>query len=129
RATLRMVHLDDGAGRAQRLVLRQLLHGQDRPAWDVVFVQDLHGLKFAFRYRPLLDARENLVEARQARRRLGIVGVRLPARLTNHVADRLPDGSLRDEVDIGVGIGLPAFAFEDTARLATTGVVARTRHR
>src|SRR5215510_1055011 len=55
--------------------------------------------------------------------------MRLPARLADHVADGLPDGSLRNEVDVGVGIPLPAFAFEDATRLATAGIVARPRHR
>src|SRR5262245_16740718 len=124
-----MVHIDNGTGRAQRLVLRQLLHGQDGSAGNVVFVEDLHGLEFAFRGRPLLDASENFIEARQARRWLGVVGMRLPARLTGHIADGLPHGRLCDEVDVGVGIGLPAFAFEDASGLAAAGIVARARHR
>src|SRR5262245_9740445 len=55
--------------------------------------------------------------------------MRLPAGLADHVADGLPNGCLRDEVDVGVGIGLPAFAFEDASGLAAPGVITRPRHR
>src|ERR1700761_7690122 len=53
----------------------------------------------------------------------------LPGGLADHVADFLPDRRLRDEIDVGVGIGLPAFAFQDAAGLATAGIVAGARHR
>src|SRR3979411_2176535 len=53
----------------------------------------------------------------------------LPAGLADHVADLLPDRRLGDEVDIGVGIGLPALAFQDAARRAAAGIIAGARHR
>src|SRR6516162_2070353 len=53
----------------------------------------------------------------------------LPGGLADHVADLLPHRRLRDEIDVGVGIGLPALAFEDAAGLATAGVVGGARHR
>src|SRR6185312_3367856 len=53
----------------------------------------------------------------------------LPAGLTDDVADPLPDRGLGDEIDVGVGIGLPALAFQDAAGLAAAGIVAGTWHR
>src|SRR3546814_2883341 len=35
---------------------------------------------------------------------------------------------LGDEVDVGVGVGLPALALDDPARLAAAGVVTGARH-
>ena len=116
-----MVDLDHGAGGAQRLVLRDLLHRQDRAAGDVVLVEDVHRLELCLRHRPLLDAREDLVEPRQPGRRLGVIRMGLPAGLADHVADLLPHRRLGDEIDVGVGIGLPALAFEDAAGLAAAG--------
>src|SRR5438876_640107 len=49
--------------------------------------------------------------------------MRLPAGLADHVADLLPHRCLGDEIDVGVGIGLPALAFEDTAGLAAAGAL------
>src|SRR5262249_30599902 len=62
------------------------------------------------------------------RRRRGIVRIGFPFRLADHVADRAPDRRLRDEIDVGVRIGLPAFALEDPAGLAATGIIAGARH-
>src|SRR5262249_39068542 len=47
----------------------------------------------------------------------------------DQVADRTPYRRLGDEVDVGVGILLPALAFEDPARLAAAGIVAGARNR
>src|SRR3546814_5999904 len=44
-AALRMVDLDDGAGRAQARLLGQLLHGEDRAAGDVQRVAGRHDLR------------------------------------------------------------------------------------
>src|SRR5207237_2835480 len=44
-------------------------------------------------------------------------------------ADVLPYRCLRDEIDIGIGVGLPSFALEDPARLPTARRVAGTRDR
>ena len=52
----------------------------------------------------------------------------LPAGLADHVADLLPHRRLGDEIDVGVGIGLPALALEDAAGLAAAGIVAGARH-
>src|SRR5262249_60756085 len=66
---------------------------------------------------------------RQPRRRRSVIGVGLPLRLADQVADFAPDRRLGDEIDVGVGIGLPALAFEDPAGLATAGIIAGARHR
>ncbi len=60
---------------------------------------------------------------------LGVIGMGLPARLADHIADLLPDRSLGDEIDVGVGIGLPALALQDAPGLAAAGIVAGARHR
>src|SRR5262252_5862880 len=123
-----MIHFDHRAGFAQRLILGDLFHRQDRTARDVVFVEDLHRFKFGLGLRPLLDRVEDLAQARQPRRRRGIVRIGFPFRLADYVADRAPDRRLRDEIDVGVRIGLPAFALEDPAGLAATGIIAGARH-
>src|ERR1700682_3750979 len=53
----------------------------------------------------------------------------LPAGLADHVADLLPDRRLGDEIEVSVGIGFPALAFEDAAGLAAAGIIAGARHR
>ena len=112
-----MIDLDHGAGGAQRLVLDDLLHRQDRAAGDVVLVEDFHRLELGLGHRPLFDAGEDLVEARQPGRRLGVVGMGLPAGFADHVADLLPHRRLGDEIEVSVGIGLPALALDDAAGL------------
>src|SRR5260370_841664 len=128
-AALGMIDLDHGAGGAQRLIFGELLHRQDRPAGDVVPVENLHRLEFGLRHGPLLDAREDFVEPRQARRRLGVIGMGLPAGLADDIANLLPHWRLGDEADVGVGIGLPALALQNPARLAAPGIITPPRHR
>src|SRR5207248_1906410 len=53
----------------------------------------------------------------------------LPAGLADDVANFLPDRRLGDEIDVGVGIVLPAFALQDAARLTAAGIIAGARHR
>ncbi len=53
----------------------------------------------------------------------------LPAGLADDIADLLPDRRLGDEIDVSVGIGLPALALQDPAGLTAAGIVARARHR
>src|SRR6202011_4744990 len=52
----------------------------------------------------------------------------LPAGLADDIANLLPDRRLGDEVDVGIGIGLPALALQNAARLAAAGIVAGARH-
>ena len=61
-------------------------------------------------------------------RRLGVIGMGLPAGLADDVADLLPDRRLGDEVDVGIGIGLPALALQDAAGLPAAGIIAGARH-
>src|SRR5437870_5077044 len=55
--------------------------------------------------------------------------MRLPAGFADHVANLLPHRRLGNEVDVGVGIGLPALALQDPARLAAAGIIAGARRR
>src|SRR6202012_1841020 len=59
----------------------------------------------------------------------GVIRMGLPAGLADDVADLLPDRRLGDEVDVGIGIGLPALALENAARLTAAGIIAGARHR
>src|SRR6516225_5787658 len=124
-----VIDLDHGAGLAQRRLLGDLLHRQDRADRDVDRVADVHDLELGLGHGPLLDRIEDVTQPRQPRRRRGVVGIGLPFRLADEVADRAPYGRLRDEIDVGVGIVLPALAFEDPAGLAAAGIVAGARHR
>src|SRR5690606_21039150 len=87
----RMIDTCERAGDVQRLVFGNLLHREDRTAGDVDLVEDFHGLELALGHGPLLDLAENLVETRQTRRRLGVIGVILPFGLADHIAYRSPD--------------------------------------
>src|SRR5436190_1773822 len=128
-AAFGVIDFDHSAGLAQRRLLGDLLHREDRPNRDVNAVADVHDLEFALGHGPLLDSIEDVAQPRQARRRGGIVGIALPLRLADEIADRAPYRRLGDEIDVGVGIVLPTLAFEDPAGLAAAGVVAGARHR
>ena len=52
-----------------------------------------------------------------------------PLLLADDLADRRPHRRLGDEVDVGVGVGLPALALEHRARLAAARGIAGARHR
>src|SRR5262244_2361011 len=124
-----VIDLDHGAGFAQRRLLGDLLHRQDRADRDVDRVADVHDLELGLGHGPLLDRIEDVAQPRQPRRRRGVVGIGLPFRLADEVADRAPYRRLGDEIDVGVRIVLPALAFEDPAGLAAAGVVPGARHR
>src|SRR3546814_11322288 len=76
---------------------------------------------------PLLDGVEDLRDLVEAGLRLDVSRVFLPLRLADEVADVAPHRRLGDEVDVGVGVGLPALALDDPARLAAAGVVTGAR--
>ena len=59
-----MIDLHDRAGLPERLILGDLLHGKNRAARDVMFVEDVHRLELVVLHRPRLDAREDFVEVR-----------------------------------------------------------------
>src|SRR5262249_35402611 len=125
----RVIDLHHGAGLAQRLLLGELLHRQDRPNRNVERIAQLHDLELGLGHGPLLDRVEDVPQPRQPLRRRGIVGTGLPLGLADEAADLLPHRRLGDEVHVGIGIGLPAFALHDPPRLATAGIVAGARHR
>ena len=91
-------------------------------------LQNVHGLELGLGHGPLFDAREDRVQLRQARLRRREFRIGFPGRLADHVADRLPHRRLRNEVDVSVGIVLPALALQNAARLAAAGIVARARN-
>ena len=107
-AARRMIDLDHGAGLAQRLLLGDLLHREDRPDRNVDRVAFLHDLELGHGHGPFLDRREDRLEARQARVRRRVVRIGLPLRLADQVADLAPHRRLGDEIDVGVGIGPPS---------------------
>src|ERR1700761_4167028 len=123
-----MVDFDQRAGRIKRLVLGDLLHRQDRPARNVVLVENFHRLELGLGHGPGFDTREDLVEMRQALGWRRIVRISLPTRLADHIANLLPDGSLGDEIEIGVRIVFPTLALENTSRLTATGIITGTWH-
>src|SRR5581483_11561402 len=92
-------------------------------------VADLHDLELGLGHGPLLDAIEDRLELRQPRLRRGIFRISLPGRFSDQIADLPPHRRLGDEIDVGVGIGLPASAFKQPSRLTAAGVVAGARHR
>src|SRR5262245_32812325 len=128
-AARRMIDLDHRAGRAQRRLLGDLLHGQDRADRNIDRVAEIHYLEFGLGHGPGFDGREDVLEPRQPRRRRRVVGIGLPLGLADQIADCAPHRRLSDEIDVGVGIGLPALAFEDPAWLAAARIVAGARHR
>src|ERR1700686_600526 len=58
-ATLGMIDLDHGSRLPQRRLLGDLLHRQDRAAWDVVLVEQLHRLELGLGLGPLFDLAED----------------------------------------------------------------------
>ena len=124
----RMIDLDHRAGGAQRLILGKFLHGKDGADRDIDGIAEIHHLELGLGHRPLLDAREDSVQLRQASRGSCVFGIGLPGRFANEVADFLPHRRLGDEIDVRVGVLLPALAFQDAAGLAAAGIVAGARH-
>src|SRR5271156_4960615 len=110
-----MIDLDHSAGRAQRLLLGYLLHRQDRAHRNVLLVANVHDLELGHGLGPLLDGVEDMPQPRQPRWRRRIIRIGLPFR------------RLGDEINVSVGIALPALALENPARLAAAGIIAGPR--
>src|SRR5579863_1779625 len=124
-----MIDLDDSAGGAQRRLVGDFLHRQDRSDRNVVLVACIHDLELGFGHGPLLDGIEDAAQTRQPRRRRRVIGIGLPLRPADEIADRAPHRRLSNEIDVGVGVAFPAFAFENPAGLAAARIVAGARRR
>src|SRR3954454_3250869 len=94
-----VLDVDDHALRAQPLVLEQVLRAQHGAARDVDRVELAERLPLGLRERPLLDAREDVVQARQARLGRGVVGVLDQLGVPDLVHQGLPDLRLDDDVE------------------------------
>src|SRR5215468_9959810 len=81
-----VIDLDHGAGLAQRRLLGDLLHRQDRADRNVDRVANVHDLELGLGHGPLLDRIEDVAQPRQPRRRRGVVGVGLRHRLAERDA-------------------------------------------
>jgi len=123
-----MVDLDDGAAGAQRRVVGDFLHRMHRGAGDVELAQDVHRLELGLVLEPVFDGAEDVHDVRLARLGRHVKRVALPFGLADGVADRRPGLALDGEVDVGVGVGLPALALEHPARLAASAGIAAARH-
>src|SRR5208283_4680891 len=124
-----VIDFDNGSGLPQRRLLSDFLHGQNRTTGNVAFVEDVHRLELVLGLGPFLDLAEDLHEVRQARLRCRVTGVGQPILASDHLADFSPDRRLCDEIDVGIGVGLPALALQDPSRLAATRCVSGARHR
>ena len=126
-AARRVIDLDDGAGLAQRRFVRDLFHRENRSARDVVLVEDVHRLELGLRLRPCLDPVEDFRQMRQPRLRRRVPRIGQPFLAAYHFADGVPDRRLGDEVDVRVGVGLPALALENPSGLPAARGVPRPR--
>src|SRR6185312_863728 len=81
------------------------------------------------RHGPLFDGVEDFAQPRQACGRGRVIRVGLPLGLADHIADPFPHRRLRDEIDVRIRIALPAFAFQNPARLTATRIIAGAWHR
>ena len=90
-------------------------------------VEDVHRLELGLGLRPLLDLAEDLHQMRQPRLRRGVPRIGQPFLVADHFADGFPDRRLGDEVDVRVGVGLPALALENPSGLPAARGIARAR--
>ena len=122
-------HVNDGAAGAQRWVVEQLFHGQHRCARNVKLAQDVHRFVLGLVFQPVFDGGEDVHDVRLACLGRGVSRIGLPFRFAQSVANRFPGVALHCEIDVSVGVGLPAFALENPARLtAAAGVAAAWHH-
>src|SRR4051794_36211806 len=125
---LGVLDVDDHALGAQALVLEQVLRAQHGTARDVDRVELAERLPLGLREGPLLDQREDLVQARQARLGGGVVLVLDQLGVPDLVHQRLPDLRLDDDVQPRVlAVVGHRLAAHGPAGLAAAGGVARAR--
>lgn len=127
-AALLVLHLHDGAALAQRRVVSNFLHAQHRGARDPVLAQDVDGLVLGLVRQPLLGLGEDVEDVRLAGLGGGVSGVVFPFGLADGLAGGAPVLWLDGEVDVGVGVVLPALALQDPARVAAAAGVAAAGH-
>src|SRR4051795_6042378 len=125
---LGVLDVDDHALGAQALVLEQVLRAEYRPARDVDRVELAERLPLGLRERPLLDEGEDLVQAREARLRGGVVLVLDELGLADLLHQRGPDLRLDDDVQPRVlAVVGHRLAAHGPAGLAAAGGVAGAR--
>jgi hypothetical protein len=93
-----------------------------------MLIEQRHGFELGLRHRPCFHRRKYLLEPGQARLRRGEVRIGEPILLADHLADVLPNGRLRYEVQIGIRIRLPTLALDDGSRLASARRIGGTRY-
>src|SRR5467141_2287193 len=119
--------LDDGPNALQERVVLDFLHGQHRRAWHVELAKVVDGLVLGLVREELLDIREDLEDVGLSCLGRGVLRVLRPFRMPYSLGGSHPVRTLDREVDVGVGVGLPAFALEYPAWLATAAGVAAAR--
>src|SRR5260221_10709920 len=129
RAARLVRNLDDGPDALQERVVLDFLHGQHRRAWHLELAKVVDGLVLGLVREELLDIREDLEDVGLSRLGRGVLRVLRPFRMPYSLGGSHPVRTLDREVDVGVGVGLPAFALEYPARLATAARVATPRDR
>ena len=107
-----------GSGRTEGGLFGDLLHGENRPARHVQRIERRHHVHLVQRHRPLLDFGKDVGEARKARVRRVEVRIVEPILVANDLGQRRKCLRLRDHVDVGVGVGLPPFTFDDPPGVA-----------
>ena len=108
-ATLRMLDIDDDASFGQGLVLDHLFDIQNRPAWYIDFVEQLHGLELGISLCPRLDDGKHMVQFVETGFGGGILRIVDQLAAPNQLGQRRPNLGLDDDVDIIIGASGPAF--------------------
>jgi len=119
-----VIDFHNGTCCPQTLIFRQFLHGKDRADRDIERVADIHDFELGFGHGPGFDHVKYLVQLVEALQRFGVTFHLFPFRLADYITDIAPYCGLGDKIGVSIGICLPAFAFEDTPRLPTAGIIA-----
>src|SRR5260370_22610101 len=109
------------------LVMFDFYHGQHRLARHLDLAKVVDGLVLGLVREKLLDLREDIEDVGLSRIGRGVLRIGRPFRMPNGLGGSLPVRTLDREVDVGVGVGLPAFALEHPPPLATAAGVAAAR--
>src|SRR6202165_542713 len=124
-AALFLGDFHDAAAGAQGGIVGDVVHAEHRCAGHVVFAQNVDGLVFGFVGQPGLDVGEDVEDVGGARGGGVVGGVLDPFRATDGHPGVVRVRFLDGEVDVGVGVVVPAAALEHPAGLtAAAGVAA-----